>query len=179
MALTLRPPFSWGRENFLDGLITSADFPPQLQILDSTIGFWLNTNECLKTSCHCWNWTVFVVLAWLRDLRPQICLYFQGFCGSKKLSSFTKLLISARNKVIFSIQNRYVWSVILKFSNAFYDSWILVYCPFNSYFTFKTTILCEGKTSLFFNLQFLFLLSERELSPENCLAICHLRASCF
>ena len=39
-------------------------------------------------------------------LSPQSCLYFQG-------SSTT---ISARNTVIFRIQNRYLWSVILTFS---------------------------------------------------------------
>ena len=37
----------------------------------------------------------------------------------------------------------------------------------------------KGKTPLSFNLQFLLLLSERELIPERCLAICHPRASCL
>ena len=35
---------------------------------------------------------------------------------------------------------------------------------------------CKGKTPLFSYLQFLLLLSEKGLSPESCLAICHPRA---
>ena len=35
----------------------------------------------------------------------------------------------------------------------------------------------KGKTPLFFSLQFLLFLSEKGLSPERCLAICHPRAS--
>ena len=41
--------------------------------------------------------------------------------------------------VIFRIHNRYLWSVILKFSQkCFWDSRILVHCWFNSYFTLIT-----------------------------------------
>ena len=45
-----------------------------------------------------------------------------------------------------------------------------------------TAVLCllhKGKTLLFFNLELLLLLSERDLSPESCLASCVLRASCL
>ena len=45
---------------------------------------------------------------------------------------------------------------------------------FKSYFAF-----IQRENSLFFNLQFLLSLSERELSPESCLVICHLRTSCL
>ena len=38
---------------------------------------------------------------------------------------------------------------------------------------------CKGKTQFFLSLQFLLLLSERALSPESCLAIFHVRASCL
>ena len=45
--------------------------------------------------------------------------------------------MSARNAIIFRIQNWYLSSVILTFSQkCFWDCWILVYCRFESYFTF-------------------------------------------
>ena len=57
--------------------------------------------------------------------------------------------------------------MILKFSqNYFWDSWILVYCRFDSYFTFVAK-----KKILFFHYSIiipLLLLSERGLSPESC-----------
>ena len=44
------------------------------------------------------------------------------------------------------LQSRYLWSVILKFSQKCHNSLILVHCQFNSYFTLIT------KEKLFFNL---------------------------
>ena len=45
----------------------------------------------------------------------------------------------AKNAIIFRIQARRLWSVILKFSQkSFWDSWILVYCQFKNYFTVFT-----------------------------------------
>ena len=45
----------------------------------------------------------------------------------------------ARNAMIFRIQDRCLWSVILKFpQKSFWDSWILVYCQFKNYFKFIT-----------------------------------------
>ena len=57
-------------------------------------------------------------------------------------------------------------------NNAFEAAEFLVYCWPNSCFMFVT------KEKLFFNLWFLLLLTERMLSPESCLSICHSRASC-
>ena len=46
--------------------------------------------------------------------------------------------MSARNAIIFKTQN-WLWSAILKFSQqCFRDSWIVIYCWFNSYYTFIT-----------------------------------------
>ena len=53
------------------------------------------------------------------------------------------------------LQSRYLWSVILKFSQKCPNSLILVHCQFNSYFTLIT------KEKLFFNLRFLLSLNER------------------
>ena len=55
--------------------------------------------------------------------------------------------MSARNAIIFRIQDRCLWSVILKFSQkCFWDSWILVYCQFKNYFAYIT------KKKLYFSL---------------------------
>ena len=55
--------------------------------------------------------------------------------------------MSVWNTKIFRIQDRCLWLVILKFSQKFFwDSWILVYCQFKSYFTFVT------KKKLYFSL---------------------------
>ena len=55
--------------------------------------------------------------------------------------------IFARNAIIFRIQGRCLWSVILKFSQkSFWDNWILAYCQFKNYFTFIT------KNKLYFSL---------------------------
>ena len=63
---------------------------------------------------------------------------FWGFkVASCLLSSLTKELISARNTVIFRIQNQHLWPLILKFpQQCFWDSRTLLYCWFNSYFMF-------------------------------------------
>ena len=58
-------------------------------------------------------------------------------------------------------------------NNAFEAAEFLVHCWPNSCFMFVT------KEKLFFNLRFLLLLSERMLSPESYLAICHSRANCL
>ena len=58
-------------------------------------------------------------------------------------------------------------------NNAFEAAEFLVHCWPNSCFMFVT------KEKLFFNLWFLLLLSERMLSPESYLAICHSRANCL
>ena len=77
-------------------------------------------------------------------VNPWSCLYFQGFRGSKLLNGCLVVWpsnqgMSARNKVIFRIQNRYLWSVILEFGQQyFWNIWILVCCRFNSYFTLIT-----------------------------------------
>ena len=55
------------------------------------------------------------------------------------LSILTKSSMSTINTIISRIQDRYLWSVILEFSQlCFRDSLILVYCRFNSYFMFIT-----------------------------------------
>ena len=61
-----------------------------------------------------------------------------------------------------------------------YDQWfkvlqimLLVYCRFNSYFTFIT----KGKLLFSFIYKILLLRSKKSLSPESCSAICHRRAS--
>ena len=63
---------------------------------------------------------------------PQSSLFFQDFWG-------TKFLCEEYSNF------RYLWSVILKFSECFWDSWISVNCRFNknsllSYFTFITKV---------------------------------------
>ena len=81
-------------------------------------------------------------------LSPQSCLYFQGFRGSKLLNGFfvslTKWPISARN-IIFGIQ--YSKSIFMISDFEIFPitllrqlNWILMYCPFNSYFTFVTKV---------------------------------------
>ena len=61
-----------------------------------------------------------------------------------------------------------------------YDQWfkvlqimLLVYCRFNSYFTFIT----KGKLLFSFIYKILLLRSKKSLSTQSCSAICHRRAS--
>ena len=76
--------------------------------------------------------------------------------------------MSVRNKIIFRTQNPHFGFVILKISQwYFWDSQILVYCLFDSYFATKV----QRKKTSFSNLLFLLLLSERGLNPESCLAV--------
>ena len=93
--------------------------------------------ECQGTE---WLW-VWVPLQSLK-LRPQSCLYFQGFWGSKLFNGCLAAWpnnLSARNAIIFKTQNWYLWSVVLNFSQwCFWDSWIVVCCQFDSYFMFIT-----------------------------------------
>ena len=75
--------------------------------------------------------------------QPSKLLVFSWFSVlkvAKRLpSSLTKQPMSARNTITFRIQNRYLWSVILKLSQkCFWDSYVLVNSRFNSYFTFIT-----------------------------------------
>ena len=65
---------------------------------------------------------------------PRSCLCFQGFRGPKLFNGY--LVVWPSNPYLKGIPNRYLWLVILKFSQkCFWDSWILVYCRFNSYCT--------------------------------------------
>ena len=67
-------------------------------------------------------------------LNPRSCLCFQGFRGPKLFNGYLEVWPS--NPYLQGIPNRYLWSVILKFSQkCFWDSRILVYCRFNSYST--------------------------------------------
>ena len=67
-------------------------------------------------------------------LSPRSCLCFQGFRGPKLFNGY--LVVWPSNPYLQGIPNRYLWSVILKFSQkCFWDSRILVYCRFNSYST--------------------------------------------
>ena len=55
----------------------------------------------------------------------------------------------------FTIQDRYWWLVILKFfQKCFWDSWILLYCQFNSYF-----FLLQNK-KLYFSLTCSFIVAK-------------------
>ena len=52
-------------------------------------------------------------------LSPQRCLYFQGFWDSKLFNGCLVVWpwrIFIKDAIIFNIQNQYLWSVILKFS---------------------------------------------------------------
>ena len=76
-------------------------------------------------------------------------LIFSRFSGPKAvywlLCILTKSSMSAMNRIISRIQDRYLSSAILKFSRlCFWDSLILVHCRFNSYFMFNK----KGKTPL-------------------------------
>ena len=67
------------------------------------------------------------------------------------LSILIKLSMSFMSTIIFRIQDRYLWSVILKFSQlCSRNSFILVYCQFRSYFTFI------GKEKIHFSLTYSF-----------------------
>ena len=67
-------------------------------------------------------------------LSPRSCLCFQGFRGPKLFNGYLEVWPS--NPYLQGIPNRYLWSVILKFSQkCFWDSRIFVYCRFNSYST--------------------------------------------
>ena len=78
--------------------------------------------------------------------------------------------MSARNTILFSIQNWYLWSVAFKFSQwCFWDSWILVYCGFSNY--------CNKiKEKLHFSLicSFYCCLLKEGLSPKSCLGASHI-----
>ena len=85
------------------------------------------------------------------------CLYFQGFWGSKLLIGFLVVWPSnlCRRGIHYRIQNRYLWSAVLKFSQkTLWDSWILVHCRFNSYFTLiameklHSSLICRFYCSL-------------------------------
>ena len=73
-------------------------------------------------------------------LSLKSCFYFQGFWGSKLLNGCLVFwAMFARNAAIFRLQNGYLWSVILNFSQKYYRSkWILVHWRFSSYFTLIT-----------------------------------------
>ena len=63
------------------------------------------------------------------------------------LSILTKSSMSVMSTIIFRIQDRYLWSVILKFSQlCSRNRFILLYCHFKSYFTFI------GKEKIHFSL---------------------------
>ena len=94
--------------------------------------------------------------------------------------------MSARNTIIFRIQNRNLWSVIWNFpNNAFEHADTSAACFETAEFSCivgLTTIFYvyyKGKFSLFLIYSVYCCLSERRMSPESSLAICHLRASCL
>ena len=65
--------------------------------------------------------------------------------------------------------------MMLKFSQQFFKA-ALNWCIVGLTAVLR---LLQRKTPLFFNLQFLLLLSETGISPESCLAICHSKAICL
>ena len=93
-------------------------------------------------------------------------IFFGTRHWEKKPGKMTRIFgkISGKNYVSFSR----MFIVVEYYTYFFFFSW------FDNYFMFITK-----KTPLVFNLQFLLLLSERDLSPESCLAICHPKASCL
>ena len=105
-------------------------------------------------------YTLFLYKQLGSSLSPQNCLYIQGFLGSRLLNGC--LIVWPITYVCeefndFQDSKPILQSLILKFSRrCFSDSWILVYCRFNSYFWFVT------KEKLHFNLLFLYLLSVKE-----------------
>ena len=111
----------------------------------------------------------FVFLArTLLGTHPQSCLYFQGFRGSKLLN--VCLVVRQSNLCLggiqlfsgFGVDNDQQFSI---FSQLYFG----VFSVLQLFYVY-----CKGKNPLFFNLQFLLLLSERGLSLGSCLAISHL-----
>ena len=91
---------------------------------------------------------------------------------------FDQVTYIARDKIIFRIRNPYIqifvisgFKIVLMFLRQLNFGVLLVEQLFFIYY--------KGKTPLFCDLQFLLLLSERWLSPESCLAVCHSRSSCL
>ena len=70
-----------------------------------------------------------------------------------------------------NIYDQRFWNFL---KNAFETVALLVYCRFNSCFTFIT----KKKSPLFIKLQFVLLLSERGLSSESSIGFFHPRAIC-
>ena len=86
------------------------------------------------------NYEINFYFLYFEGFSPQSCLYFLGFWGSKLLKGC--FVVSPSNLCLWGMQQLsgfkwyFLWE-ILKFSQqCFSDSWILVYCRFNNYFTF-------------------------------------------
>ena len=84
--------------------------------------------------------------------------------------------MSARNTVIFQdSKSTFIISDFKNFSKNVFET-AEFWCIIGLVVILR---LLQRKTPFFFKMLFLLLVSERGLSPDSCLTICHARASCL